>query len=413
MRLVAVGLNHKTAPIRMRERVAVPRNALPDVLRTLRDRCGEAVLVSTCNRTEVYSVSYNPDASAGAIEALLAEYGGVDSEDLSPHLYRSVGLDAARHLFRVASGLDSMMLGESEILGQVRNALAAASESGSVQVPLSRLFHGAIRAGRRAREETDVSRNSLSLSYAGVQLVQRAAGGLTGLRALLVGAGEAGRLLARALRTTGVSDLLVANRTPERAAALAERLSGRTVPLEEAAGALAHVDVAVMAAGARTPVFDLAALEAAMAEREGHPLVVLDMSVPRSVDPRAGELPGVRLFNIDDLSTITEETLESRREAAEKVETIVEEELARFSEWWDSLEAVELVKSLRERAETVRQRELAKAMRRLGDLDPDQANVVEALTRALTSRLMHDPTTALKTRLSKTQLQAIRDLFQL
>ena len=131
----------------MRERVAVPRNALPDVLRTLRDRCGEAVLVSTCNRTEVYSVSYNPDASAGAIEALLAEYGGVDSEDLSPHLYRSVGLDAARHLFRVASGLDSMMLGESEILGQVRNALAAASESGSVQVPLSRLFHGAIRAG--------------------------------------------------------------------------------------------------------------------------------------------------------------------------------------------------------------------------------------------------------------------------
>ena len=413
MRLVAVGLNHKTAPLHLRERVAVPRDRLPDALRSLRERTGEAVLVSTCNRTEVYSVSDNPDATADALEVLLAEYGGIDRAELAPHLYRRTGVEAARHLFRVASGLDSMMLGESEILGQVRNALAAASESGSVQVPLSRLFHGAIRAGRRAREETDVSRNSLSLSYAGVQLVQRAAGGLTGLRALLVGAGEAGRLLARALRSTGVSDLLVANRTPERAAALAERLSGRTVPLDEAAGALAHVDVAVMAADARTPVFDVAALESAMAERQGRPLVVLDMSVPRSVDPRAGELEGVRLFNIDDLSTITEETLESRREAATKVEAIVEEELARFSEWWDGLEAVELVKSLRERAETVRQRELGKAMRRLGNLDPDQAEVVEALTRALTSRLMHDPTTALKNRLSKTQLQAIRDLFQL
>lgn len=413
MRLVAIGLNHKTAPLHLRERVAVPRDRLPEVLRSLRERTGEAVLVSTCNRTEVYSVSDNPDASADALEVLLAEYGGIDHSELAPHLYRRAGVEAARHLFRVASGLDSMMLGESEILGQVRNALAAASESGSVQVPLSRLFHGAIRAGRRAREETDVSRNSLSLSYAGVQLVQRAAGGLTGLRALLVGAGEAGRLLARALRSTGVSDLLVANRTPERAAALAERLSGRTVPLDEAAGALAHVDVAVMAADARTPVFDVAALESAMAERQGRPLVVLDMSVPRSVDPRAGELEGVRLFNIDDLSTITEETLDSRREAAIKVEAIVEEELARFSEWWDGLEAVELVKSLRERAETVRQRELEKAMRRLGNLDPDQAEVVEALTRALTSRLMHDPTTALKNRLSKTQLQAIRDLFQL
>ena len=413
MRLVAVGLNHKTAPIHLRERVAVPRNALPEALADLSERCGEAVLVSTCNRTEVYSVSNHPDATADAIESLLAEYAGTDRTELSPYLYRSVGLDAARHLFRVASGLDSMMLGESEILGQVRNALTAASESGSVGVPLSRLFHGAIRAGRRAREETDVSRNSLSLSYAGVQLVQRAAGGLTGLRALLVGAGEAGRLLARALRTTGVSDLLVANRTPERAAALAERLNGRTVPLDEAAAALAHVDVAVMAADARTPVFDVAALQAAVAEREGRPLVVLDMSVPRSVDPEAGDLDGVRLFNIDDLSTITEETLESRREAAAKVETIVEEELARFSEWWDSLEAVELVKSLRERAETVRRRELARAMRRLGDLDPDQAEVIEALTRALTSRLMHDPTTALKSQLSKTQLQAIRDLFKL
>ena len=413
MRLVAIGLNHKTAPLHLRERVAVPRDRLPEVLRSLRERTGEAVLVSTCNRTEVYSVSDNPDASADALEVLLAEYGGIDHSELAPHLYRRAGVEAARHLFRVASGLDSMMLGESEILGQVRNALAAASESGSVQVPLSRLFHGAIRAGRRAREETDVSRNSLSLSYAGVQLVQRAAGGLTGLRALLVGAGEAGRLLARALRSTGVSDLLVANRTPERAAALAERLSGRTVPLDEAAGALAHVDVAVMAADARTPVFDVAALESAMAERQGRPLVVLDMSVPRSVDPRAGELEGVRLFNIDDLSTITEETLDSRREAATKVEAIVEEELTRFSEWWDGLEAVELVKSLRERAETVRQRELEKAMRRLGNLDPDQAEVVEALTRALTSRLMHDPTTALKNRLSKTQLQAIRDLFQL
>ena len=413
MRIVAVGLNHRSAPLGLRERAAVPRDRLPDALRALRERVGEAVLVSTCNRTEIYSVSDDPDASAGALEAFLAEYGGVARDELSPHLYRVIGPDAARHLFRVASGLDSMMLGESEILGQVRNALAAASEHGEMHAPLSRLFHGAIRAGRRAREETDVGRNSLSLSYAGVQLVQRAAGGLSGLRALLVGAGEAGRLLARALRTTGVSDLLVANRTPERAAELAHRLGGRTVPLEDAAGALPSVDVAVMATDARTPVFDAAALEAAVAAREGRPLVVLDMSVPRSVDPRAGELDGVRLFNIDDLSTITEETLESRREAAAKVESIVDEEVARFSEWWDSLEAVEVVKALRERAESVRRQELARAMRRLGEVPPEQAEVIEALTRALTSKLLHDPTTALKTRLSKAQLQAARDLFGL
>ena len=413
MHLVLVGINHKSAPLELRERVTIPRDSLGEVLYSLRERVGEVVLVSTCNRSEAYSVSDRPDASADSIESFLAEYAGLDRGELNRHLYRRLGIDAARHLFRVASGLDSMMLGESEILGQVRQALMAASKSGSLQVPLSRLFHGAIRAGRRAREETDISRNSLSLSYAGVQLVQRSTGSLSGLRALLVGAGEAGQLVARALRTTGVSDLIVANRTSERAEDLAHRLGGRTVPFGDIADVLHEVDVVMVATEAQEPIFDSATVASAASDRTDKPLFMLDMSVPRNIDPEAGEIEGVRLFNIDDLSAITEETLESRKEAATKVESIVDEEIARFSEWWHSLEAVELIRALRERAEVLREKELARAMKQLGDLDSEQSKVISALTRSLTSKLLHEPTLGLKNQTSKTHLQAIRDLFQL
>ncbi len=412
MHILLVGLNHKTAPLEVREEVSFPREELLDALPRLKERVGEGVILSTCNRTEVYTIAHSAASAAGAIRQFVAEYHGLAAEALSPHLYEYTDARAARHLFRVAGGLDSMVLGEHQVLGQVRAALTAASRSGSLGVPLSRLFHGAIRAGRRVREETDISRNALSISYAGVQLAQRTLGSLSGLRVLLVGAGEAGQLVARALRPLGVSDLMIANRTRARAEELARQLGGRTVPMAELQRALVDADIVISATDAPGAIISRDMVREAMPQRAQRLLFLFDLAVPRDIDPLAGEMEGVRLFNIDDLSAIAEENLETRRQAVADAEAVIEEELARFMRWWESLEALPVFRALRRQAEDIRQRELARALRKLSSLTPEQQEVVNALTRSIVRKLLHDPTIALKQG-SSAQLQAARELFRL
>lgn len=412
LHILLVGLNHRTAPLEVREEVSFPRAKLLDALPRLKEKVGEGVILSTCNRTEVYTIAHSAARAASEVTYFVAEYHGLAPEALSPHLYEHTDAQAARHLFRVASGLDSMVLGEHQVLGQVRAALTAASQSGSLGVPLSRLFHGAIRAGRRVREETEISRNAISISYAGVQLAQRTLGGLSGLRVLLVGAGEAGQLVARALRPLGVCDLMVANRTRSRAEELARQLSGRTVPMSEVQRALVEADIVISATDAPEAVISRDMVQEAMLQRGQRVLFLFDLAVPRDIDPRAGELEGVRLFNIDDLSAIAEENLETRRQAVAEAEGIIEEELARFMKWWESLEALPVVKALHRQAEDIRRRELARALRKLSGLAPEQQEVVNALTRSIVRKLLHDPTIALKQG-SSAQLQAARELFRL
>jgi glutamyl-tRNA reductase len=418
--ILLVGLSHHTAPLEVRERVAFSRQQLHDALPALRERAGDSIIVSTCNRTEVYSAPHSPAKTATGVLDFLSEFHGIPHADIAPHTFELCDAEAARHLFRVASGLDSMILGEHEVLGQVRNALAAASETNpstgsgrAVQVPLSRLLHAAIRSGRRVREETDLGRNALSMSYAGVRLVRKELGELDGLTVLLVGAGEAGKLVAKALRTSGVGELLVTNRTAVRAEELARELAARPVAFEELQTHIAGADVLVTATEAPERLLTAGDIARVNAARASRPLFIMDMGVPRNVDPDAGALADVRLFNIDDLSAIAEENLQQRRAAVADAEAIVEEELARFMRWWDSQEAVSLVKLLQQRGEVIREDELERAMRRLKGLSPEERATVEAMTKALVKKLLHDPTATLKEPASKQHIQAIRDLFKL
>ena len=413
MHILLVGLNHKTAPLQVRERVSFTKEQLPDALSALKEEVGESVILSTCNRTEVYSTTEDPAGTARKITDFLAGFHSLPREEVSSYLYERTDAEAVRHLFRVASGLDSMIVGESQILGQVREALTGASEAQSVEMPLIGLFHAGVRMGRRAREETDVGRNALSVSYAGVQLAQRVMGSLAGLRVLLIGAGEAGRLVASALRTVGVNDLTIANRTRERAEELARSLGGAVTPFAEIDVSLREADIVIAATDSPDFVITADMVARTTQERGDRLLFLFDLALPRDIDPGAASSASVRLFNIDDLSSIAEENLEERRRAAVDAERIVEEELGRFMGWWDSLDAAPVIKTLRQQAEEIRRAELERAIDRMPGIPPEHLEVMDALTRSIVNRLLHDPTEFLKRGADRSQIQAVRDLFRL
>ena len=396
-----------------RERVSFPREQLSDALLKFKNQIGECVILSTCNRTEIYGASDKPLETAEQVRALLAGYHGLRLEDIGARLYQHTDADAVRHLFRVASGLDSMIVGESQILGQVRQALTAASESQSAQASLVALFHAAVRVGRRVRKDTDVGQNALSISHAAIRLAQRVMGTLGGLSVLLIGAGEAGRLVAAALRTVGVTDLMIANRTRARGEELARTLGGRAQPFSQIEDSLREASIVIAATESSEFVITEEVVKSARRERREAGLFLFDLAVPRAIDPRVASLDGVSLFNIDDLSSIAEENLAERRRAAYHAEDIIEDELAHFMGWWLSLDAIPTVKALRQRAEDIRRREVDRAVRKMPDIPSGQLDVVEALTRAIVKRLLHDPTVFLKQQADKSQLQVARSMFGL
>ena len=412
-RILLTGLNHKTAPLEIRESVSFSKEQLPDALPALAEEVGEGVILSTCNRTEVYTIGDEPAEAAGGIRRFVADYHGLSPNVVDAHLYDRTDVDAVRHLFRVTSGLDSMILGESEILGQVREALTAAAGSQSLRAPVSRLFHRAIRTGRRVREETEVGRNALSISSAAVHLAQRVLGDLSGLTVLLIGAGEAGQLVAKALRTTGAGDLMMANRTPERAEELARDMGGTAIPYDGFGPSMENADIVIAATEAPEYVLSRDSIVSVASERNGRGLFLFDLAVPRNVEPEAASIDGVSLFNVDDLSAIAEENLEGRKEAANDAETIVEEEVAHFMSWWESLEAMPIIRALREQAETIRKGELDRALHDMPDLSDRDAEALEAMTRSIINRLLHNPTVSLKQRTDEAHLRAARDLFKL
>ena len=413
MEILLVGLNHKTAPLEVRESVSFLQDQLPEALKILGHRVGEGVILSTCNRTEIYTVAREHEQGAGKVLDFIAEFHGLSVDSVAPHLYEHVGETAVRHLFRVAAGLDSMIIGESQILGQVRDALSVASESASVSVSTVGLFHAAVRAGRRAREDTDVGRNPLSISFAAVKLAQRILGGLDGRRVLLVGAGEAGQLVARALRTVGVADLVIANRTQSRAEELADYLGGRVIPFSELRSALNEVDIVISATDAPEHVITRDMVSQARLERDGTGLFLFDLAMPRDIDPDVGNIGAVSLYNMDDLSAIAEENLEERKKAAEDAEVVVDGEVRRFMDWWRSLDVMPVIRSLRRQAEDIRGRELEKALGLMKDISPGDSKVVEALTRSIVDKLLHAPTESLRQGADKAQLAAAMDLFRL
>jgi glutamyl-tRNA reductase len=413
LQILLVGLSHKTAPIEVRESVSFLNDQLPSALGALKEKVGECVILSTCNRAEIYAITVNPAKTALLIRDFVAEFHGLDREIVSPHFYEYDGADAVHHLFRVAGGLDSMIVGESQILGQVRDALSSASDGQTVQVSTLGLFHSAIQTGRRVREETAIGRNPLSISYAGVKLAQRTLGKLESSRVLLIGAGEAGRLVASALRTAGVADVMVANRTEERAQELAEYLGGRTVPFSEIENSLSQADIVISATDSPSFVITQDMVGRAFADSREAPMFLFDLAVPRDIDPDVAIMRGVNLFNIDDLSAIAEENLEERKRAAVEAEKVVDDESAKFMKWWDTLDVLPTIRALRKQAEDIRQKEVTRAIGKLEGLSEKQMGAVNALTRSIVNRLLHDPTSSLKQGADNARLIAARDLFKL
>jgi len=396
--LVVVGLNHRTVPVELLERMAVPPAGLPKALRSLalRDHLAEVVLLSTCNRTEVYGryTTFHP-AVQDALD-FLTEQSAVEPDELTDHLYTYHDDAAVTHLFGVAAGVDSMIVGEAEILGQVREAWLSAESEGTTGALLSRVFRQAIEVGKRSRTETAIGRNPASVPSAAVAVAAERLGTLEGKRVLVLGAGEVGEGLAIALAGAGVAEVIVANRTPEKAVALAERVEGRAITLDEITPELSRADVLLASTAAEAILLERSDFETVMEERDGRALLVVDVAVPRDVDPGVGQVFGVTLLDIDDLKAFAEQSLEQRRQEVGSVRYIIADELDRFRADHSARELAPLVSAMRARGEKVRQGELDRFRARLDRLDPASREAVDALTRGIVNKLMHDPTVRVK-----------------
>ena len=411
MKLAVVGVNHRTAPLEALERLAVVGADLAGANGRLAEQAGQGVVLHTCNRTEFYTLAEDVEDAREAAAKVLEAYG-VAYEDVAPYVYAHHHDAAARHLFRVTCSLDSMILGESEVLGQVREAFGAAVAAKTAHSPMTHAFHQALRVGKRARRDTDIGRNAQSVSYAFVELARRTLGRLEGAHGLVVGAGEAGRLAAQALQNAGISRLTVMNRTEGRAAELAMDLGGAAVlPLDDLQSALAECDVVISCTG--SPDYVVTHADVAGAARGGRPLLLLDAALPRDIDPWVSEVAGVTLADMSDLDRVAEVNRQRRQEEAARVEAIVEEEVTRFHEWWDSLRVVPTLVDLREQAETLREQELERALRRLAHLTEADQETVAALSRALVNKLLHHPVTRVKAEGRPEDIQTLRWLFRL
>ncbi len=398
MSVIVVGLNHTTAPVEMRERVAVPASRMVKAVHDLatRNHLAEVVLLSTCNRTEVYVRCTKFHNAVSDVLDFLAEQASLEPDDFAEHLYTYYDDGAVAHLFRVAAGLDSMIVGEGEILGQVREAWRLAEAEGAAGPMLDRVFRHAIEAGKRARTETGIGRNTLSVSSAAVSLAERTLETLQGRSVLILGAGDVAQGMGRALAAAGVSDVAVANRTHARAVELAARVGGRPVTLPEVTDVLRGVDLLLTATDSTEVHIEREDIEAVMEARDGRPLVVVDCAVPRDVDPGAGRVEGVTLLDMDSLKAFTEASMHERRREVGKVQAILMEEIERFQLDRTMRTVAPLVAALRERGEDIRNNELARSTNRLAGLSEDERAAVDALTRSIISKLLHEPTTRLK-----------------
>ena len=398
MSVIVVGLNHRTAPVELRERVAVPSSRMVKALHDLsgREHLAEVVLLSTCNRTEIYARSTKFHSAVSDVLEFLSEQGSAPPEDFSEHLYTYYDDSAVSHLFGVAAGLDSMIVGEGEILGQVRDAWRLAESEGASGQAMARVFRHAIELGKRVRTDTAIGRRALSVSSAAVALAERTMFSLRGRSVLILGAGDVAEGLGRALIAAGVGEVVVANRTHARAVGLAERLGGRAVPLGELQDVLTSVDVLLTATDSTEVHVERADVEAVMERRGGVPLLIVDVAVPRDVDPGAAQIPGVTLHDVDDLHQLTEAAMDERRREVDTVREIIGEELERFQTDRAAREVAPLVTSLRDRAEAVRQSELVRFRTKLSALDEETRNTVDALTHGIINKLLHEPTVRLK-----------------
>lgn len=420
MEIAVVGLSHKTAPVAIREKVAFAPDLLHEVARTVRglDGVSEGVILSTCNRVEMYAATRKREEGIESLIRFIADHHGIKYEDLRPHIYVYAGVDAVRHVFRVASSLDSMVVGEPQILGQVKDAYDKAVQGSATGLVLNRFMHKAFSTAKRVRTETRIAQAAVSISFAAVELARKIFGELNGKTVLVIGAGEMCELAATHLVENGVSGVVVTNRTFERAQKLADQFKGRAVPFESFADALVDVDIVISSTGAPHTILGAEQLKKAMKERRQKPMFLIDIAVPRDIDPAVNDLPNVFLYDVDDLSGIVEGNKRERVKEAEKAEAIVAEEVESFLAWSKTLDIRPTIRQLREQFDEVRRSELEKTLKVFGDsLTDKQKKSLEAMSQAIVNKLLHQPTLYLK-QISEdpeadVSVDAVRNLFGL
>ncbi len=398
MSLIVVGVNHRTVPLSLLERMTVSPAHLSKALGDLsgREHIIEVVLLSTCNRTEIYARCTRFHAAVGDVRDFLAAHSGADADDLSDHLYTYFDDAAVSHLFTVAAGLDSMIVGEGEILGQVREAWKVAETEGTTSGALARAFRHAVAAGKKVRTETEIGRQPASVASAAVAVASERLGGLEGRRVLVVGAGEMGEGLALAARNRGAADICVANRTADRARRLALSLGGRAVPLARLADELAEADLLLTSTGSDEVLLERHTVEPLMSWREERPLLVVDVAMPRDVDPGVGEVVGVDLLDLDDLRGYAATFAEQHRRSTARAREIVGDELEKFRRDHREREIAPVITALRSAAEQVRREEHERFEARFSGLDAATRESIEMLTRRIVKKLLHEPTVRVK-----------------
>ncbi len=415
MPILALGLNHKTAPVEIRERVTFGPDIIAGALRSLLEHPAveEAVILSTCNRTEAYCCLSEEDHEP--LADWLGKFHGIDSDRLEPYLYSHFGADAIQHLLRVSCGLDSLVLGEPQILGQVKTAFQIATDAGTTGKLLSRLFQHAFSAAKQIRTDTAIGNSPVSVAFAAVSLAKQIFSDLSEQTALLIGAGETIELAARHLSQNGIGRVIVANRTVEKAHALAAQFDGYAIALTELSSHLAEADIVISSTASPLPVLGKGTVESALKERRHRPIFMVDIAVPRDIEPEVADLSDIYLYTVDDLEEVIQENRRSREEAAEQAEEIIEHYVDEYLGWLRSLDAVELIQDFRTYAERLRDEVIQKAMQQLSKGKPPE-EVLQFMGHTLTNKLLHTPSAQLRQAGFNGQielLEAANTLFQL
>lgn len=411
MNLQLLGVNHRTAPVEVRERLAIPESKLPHALQQLMTIPGvnEALILSTCNRVEIVAQTANGSTD---LRHFLKQYFEVDPTPYEPHLYEFRQDDAVRHVFRVASSLDSMVVGEPQILGQVKEAYATARAAGTVQSYLDLLLTRAFAVAKRVRTETAVGSSSVSVASVAVELAGKIFGSLEGKHVCIVGAGKMSELAARHLVSQGAGPVFVANRTYERACALAERFGGQAIKFDSLYDHCERADVVITSTGAPVTIFKREHGARFLAKRRNRPMFFIDLAVPRDVDPEMSKLDGIFVYDIDDLQEAVSSHVESRKKEAEHAESIIQTEVERFHARLQTLHVVPTIVSLQDQFETIRQAELDRVRGRLGKLSPEQEMAVEALTHGIVNKIMHTPIRSLKSAAAGPEMTTLVETFR-
>jgi len=419
MDIVVIGLSHKTASVDVREKLSFPEAKLPDALSCMGrlDAVNENIILSTCNRVETYATVKDADGGIDRIKAFFLDYHGLEGETYLNSLYAYHGREAVRHIFRVAASLDSMVVGEPQILGQLKDAFDHALTNKTTGVVMNRLMKKAISVAKRIRTETKIAESAVSISFAAVELARKIFGDLEGKSVMLAGAGEMAELAAKHLVNNGVKTIMVANRTYERAVELAEEFDGRAVKFEDLASEMVHADILIAATGAPNFILTQKDMARVIKDRKNKPVFLIDIAAIRNLDPEINKIDNVYLYDIDDLESVVSSNIKERQKEADIAEGIIEEEIDTFLTWLGSIDVVPTIVALRDKAEAIRRGEVDKALPRLGGLTEKQIKQVEALTQAIVNKLLHPPLMALKKSAgdpeSSGQVEAARALFGL